>query len=38
MVDSSKLKVENISNGGELRVFGHDTEIIGKKLQGHQQE
>lgn len=33
-----ELKRENVSNSGELQIFGHDTEIMGKKLQRHEQE
>ena len=35
MVD---LKIENVSNSEELQIFGHDTEIMGKKLQRHERE
>lgn len=32
------LKIENIFNRGELQIFGHNTEIMGKMLQRHRQE
>lgn len=32
------LKIEHISNRGELQIFGHNTEIMGKTLQRHRQE
>lgn len=32
------LKIELVSRSGELQIFGHDPEVMGKKLERHHQE